>query len=404
MLLVFQSVFILVTFGFMFFVGIVFVSTLEAEGGIYQSFAQVGKWLDPTYTQYNLLLMSFAVLIVPLITFCYVVSMREEKRNRLKKDFSEAEWESCKSSIDLQLRRNFRFSNYVGSMTALTVIVILGSSILLLLKPMPISAEGASGLDYGKGANFLLLGTYMQLYMDGENYTRQLITSLTAFQFGFLGAYIYFIGHLVRSYFTLDLTPNTFVISSVRMVTGAILALVLSFSLYGGDSPLPEYFVPMISFFLGFFPSRAILLLEKLSIKLLNLQPEKYPSLPLSRLPGMSFNHEIRLNREGFDNLENLAHANTIDLALRTGFGSRQLNVWINQAKLMGHLGDDYSQFVQQTGIQTTDELERFLQHPDDSQSPAIDRLTQNMDARLAAKIRIISTLLMEGNALCPKR
>ena len=54
-------------------------------------------------------------------------------------------------------------------------------------------------------------------------FSHRIITSLVAFQFGFLGAYVYFIGALVRSYFTLDLSPHTYVDSSVRMVVASVM-------------------------------------------------------------------------------------------------------------------------------------------------------------------------------------
>ncbi len=53
---------------------------------------------------------------------------------------------------------------------------------------------------------------------------------MIAFQFGFLGAYVYFIGSVVRAYFTLDLTSHTFVDGAIRMIVASILALVLSFA------------------------------------------------------------------------------------------------------------------------------------------------------------------------------
>ena len=38
-------------------------------------------------------------------------------------------------------------------------------------------------------------------------------------------------------------------------------------------------------------------------------------ALPLSMLGGMSYAHELRLEREGFDNIENLSNADPVDLA-----------------------------------------------------------------------------------------
>jgi hypothetical protein len=70
----------------------------------------------------------------------------------------------------------------------------------------------------------------------------------------------------------------------------------------------------------------------------------------------------VRLNREGFDNLENLSHADTVDLAIRTGLGYRQLRQWVGQAWLESHLVADYAAFVKNTGITTRHELNEVMQ------------------------------------------
>ena len=50
-------------------------------------------------------------------------------------------------------------------------------------------------------------GAFMELYeTNHDSYYSHLVRNLTAFQFGFLGAYVYFIGSVVRAYFTMDLT------------------------------------------------------------------------------------------------------------------------------------------------------------------------------------------------------
>src|SRR5690606_37338943 len=63
-----------------------------------------------------------------------------------------------------------------------------------------------------------------------DEYYSHLIRNQVAFQFRFLGAYVYFIGSVVRAYFTMDLTAHTFVDGAIRMMVASILALVLSFS------------------------------------------------------------------------------------------------------------------------------------------------------------------------------
>ena len=73
----------------------------------------------------------------------------------------------------------------------------------------------------------------------------------------------------------------------------------------------------------------------------------------------MSYQHEVRLNREGFDNVENFATADVVDLAIRTGFPYQQLADWCSQAKLVISLGDDYERFRQATSIDSIDKLDK---------------------------------------------
>jgi len=80
-----------------------------------------------------------------------------------------------------------------------------------------------------------------------------------------------------------------------------------------------------------------------------------------AELPGMSLAHEVMLNREGFDNVENMSQADTVDLAIRTGFGYRQLVQWTGQAWLRLHFGADYDAFFRETGITTRGEFKDVL-------------------------------------------
>lgn len=370
-------------------------------------YGRITQWFDPVFFQYNLASLFFAVTIIPLITFCYVVFMRREKEQRLKRELPPEVYTNQETSkyINNYLERTFTVRNYLGSMMVLMFVVILGCAIILLLKPMPLEATSGAGVDYSKGANFLMLGTYMQSYMQGktDDYIYILINTLTAFQFGFLGAYVYFIGHLVRSYFTLDMTPSIFISSSVRMITGSLLALVLCFFFLepNKSTEFNEILIkslPVWSFFIGFFPNRGLTLIDNVSTKALGLMRIREFSSPLSDLPGIDYDHEIRLNREGYDNIENLANANVLDLALRTGFCYQQLLQWISQARLHGYLRNDYQIFVDRTGITSLDEFVYYW-HAVRKQDPAADpadilvAATSTAQHSFNEKIRILSSL-----------
>lgn len=317
------------------------------------------QWFDPIFFQYNVLLFMVLVLIIPAITYFYVDTMRDERFTRLRLELPESVWAQQQEHIGKGIDIQFGLKNYVGSTATLMIIVAMGFAVMLLLKPMPDALHGL-GVDYGKGANLLLMGPDIELLASDSKYYHRLIVSLTAFQFGFLGGYVFFVLHLVRSYFTLDLTPNTFVNLSVRMVVGSLTALVVSFlPIFPGSAGIAV--IPVVSFFIGFFPSKGMLAIEKAASRLLRLALESYPSRPLSCLSGMSADHEMRLRREGYDNLENLAQADPIGLAIRTGCGYRQISEWIGQAWLWNHMGEDYAGFKAASGISTADDFAHFL-------------------------------------------
>jgi hypothetical protein len=366
---------------------------------------QITCWFDPVFYHYNLLLLLLTVFLTPVLTLSYVYGMKEEKKRRLKQELPPEVWnnESQQEEIIARVDKTFHVSHFIGSMSVLSIIVMLGFMILLLLKPLPLKSliadSALCGVDYRKGVNFLMLGPYMNMFIEGNvEFFKKLTLTLTAFQYGFLGAYVYFLTHLVRSYFTLDLTPHTFVASSIRMTMGSVLALVCSFFFMYHKSLINT--LPAISFFIGFFPSRGLLLLENLVIASLNaigavMGKKQYKSLNMSTVPGMSFAHEIRMVREGYDTVENLALADPVDLSIRTGFSYGQLKNWISQAQLMEHLREDYQKFVSATGISCIEDLTAFVKnrrktHP--GEDPC-DEIARALDGELEHKIRILCAI-----------
>ena len=434
-------IFISIVFGILMLMGL----TMFMQDAFCQSevifIKQIICWLDPVFTIYNLALLLLIVMVVPVITFFYVRTMRERKKHSLWQQIPDDEINSKK--IDYYLEETFRLNHYAGSMTLLSVIILLGGMIILILKPIPIadvSLNNGFGVDYSKGVNFLMLGSYMHYFIEGSlcDYMRVMVATLTAFQFGFLGAYVYFITHLVRSYFTLDLSPNIYFSCSVRIMLGTILSLILSFFLISdnykeeGISKTGQaicqiaeqvviennidaqdqsqavqrmteaglimsksyYYLPIISFFIGFFPLRGLLLIERIAGGLLQILPVKYQSTSLTNLLGMSFQHEIRLKREGFDNVENFVNADIIDLAIRSGFFYQQLEKWRSQATLITHLGDDYADFRQKTSINSVDELQKNKDWFSSDTNNGV--LANIIDEALYQKTRIILNTILE--------
>jgi hypothetical protein len=135
--------------------------------------------------------------------------------------------------------------------------------------------------------------------------------------------------------------------------------------------------LPIVAFFFGFYPKRAAAALERVTLKVMRsiIPGDRYRALPLSMLAGMSYSHELRLEREGFDNIENLRNADAVDLAVRTCFSYPQLKQWIDQAWLAAHLREDYPEFVLRTGIEDREELTRFLSTCDSARIDGLEQL-----------------------------
>lgn len=407
-------------------VGLGLESALGPDGVKYRDFRAVAHWFDPVFFQYNLVMTLLAVLVVPSLALSYIQAMTDRKEKLLQREVPVER----RGEIRRRMGRRASFSAYRGSVWLTTTVVLLGTCILLLFKPAPSSAE--LGVDFSLGANMLTMGPFAELYeKNPEAYYSHVVRSLTAFQYGFLGAYIYFIGSVIRAYFTLDLTSHTFVDGAVRMIVASILALVLSFVF---NFTFPEDFkavaapasnsasakedakdaadeteptipaslslLPVLSFFFGFYPKRAALAIERVVLKVMRSIPgDSYRALPLSMLAGMSYAHELRLEREGYDNVENLCSADAVDLAVCTCFSYNQSKQWIDQAWLAAHLREDYPDFVRHTSITSSNELRLFLTEGDAAHMDGAAMLAAGLSADPAVieswKVRLIALKIL---------
>jgi hypothetical protein len=361
-------------------------STIPGDCKNIRTMLAVAHWFDPVFFQYNLVLCLAAVLIVSIVPLLYIGNPLTRKRARLAREIPEQEFRRVE--VHIERRGSYRF--YLGSSLIMTIIVLLGMTVILFLKP--VRTEGECGVVVGLGANILTLGPFITLLgsnaEDFKTLYGHFTNSLVGFQFGFLGAYIYFLTAVARAYFTLDLTPDTYVDGAIRIAVASVTSLVLSFFVGGG----PAATLPLVYFFFGFFPERAIAFLEDTVLQVVKgIRQKPYQATPLSELFGMSLAHELRLQREGFDSVENLSHADAASLAVRTGFTYGQLRQWIGQAWLKTHLRNDFGEFVQRTGIVSRDELVRYVEC---AAAPALLGEPADPKSELANKLAVVEALL----------
>jgi len=361
-------------------------------------------WFDPSFLGYNVIMVVEAILVPPLLAISYTLFMGEEKTRRMRRDLG-ALWAPNEGWISEYIEKQFRWQDYVIGVASMSVVVGLGGIILFILKPISTTVPWASmpgpGLDFRGGANLVMLGPFVEDKDAGHQF-HMLIHSLTAYGFGFLGAYSYSVGQLIRGYFTVDLSPAAFVHASRRILSASVMALVISFGLSAITNETTDHvLLPILSFFFGYFPDRALRTIKQTANRALGSTGERpYGSTTLKKVSGMNLHHADRLEREGIDNVENLAASEPIEIALRTGFPYSQVKTWVGEARLRVHLGRHFVPFVERTGIRTYDQLWTFAQGWDAAtRGPVCDFLVGAMGAdgerkkRIAAKLEAIIAL-----------
>ena len=128
------------------------------DGLAYRDFRAIAHWFDPVFFQYNLVMTLLTVLVVPSLAVSYIQTMSNRKEQRLQREVPAER----RGEIRRRMGQRASFSTYRGSVWLTTTVVLLGTSILLLFKP--ISSAGGMGVDFSLGANMLTMGPFAELY------------------------------------------------------------------------------------------------------------------------------------------------------------------------------------------------------------------------------------------------
>ncbi len=325
-------------------------------------------WFPAWFNAFNTLLLLFACAIPFAVTTSYVYLMGPEKNNRLALQFKKLPVAE-RDFVLLTTQTMFSYRRYLGGIVATTTVTFLGVVSLLFFKPV----MDGNGMSFANGANVLLMG--VEVISGPANGTAQvserLGNSIAAFSFGFLGAWLYFVSDLTRSFFNCDLRPRTLIAGTIRIATASVLALVVGFAfggvlgdvtLFGGGEANALELIEIIGFIIGYFPRRGLGFLNGIAghISLLG-KGEEYRSMPLRTLPGMSYSHVERLRQEGIDTVENLAGHHPVALTLQTGFPYPVVETWVGEAWLRRVLGDEgHKALAEKTGLHGKYELRRM--------------------------------------------
>lgn len=199
-----------------------------------------------------------------------------------------------------------------------------------------------------------LLAFYPSLAGDGV-----LVPRPVPVVYGFLGAYVFGLGSLVRQYVTDDLQLRYYASLTNRYVIVLILSWMVTLLAPAGTT---DDLYLLVAFIIGLFPSIGLRVAQRVGTAVLGVTVSKgfKEPHPLTHLEGLNAYHEDRLLLEGIENLQNLACADIVDLMLKTRLPVEQIVDWIDQALLRLHARDRIEHY-QNAGLRTaTDFLDAY--------------------------------------------
>ena len=153
--------------------------------------------------------------------------------------------------------------------------------------------------------------------------------------YAFIGAYLFNLGQMVRRLYLADLNEQVFWGSLNRLLLTLGLALVVV------KAHLPVSSEAGVYFSIGFLSNIFLQWIIDSSLKVLNIGKPKQNDLPLQMVRGINIWKEYRLEEEGIENVQNLATADVVELAVKTHYNFRTLIDWVDQSILLARLTDD---------------------------------------------------------------
>ena len=187
-------------------------------------------------------------------------------------------------------------------------------------------------------ATFLLCDSYLRLrYVEKANawlFPQEFVEACVPLLYAFTGVYLFNLGSMVRRLYLADITEQVFWSGVNRLLLSLGLALVIMRG--GGEKWGAEFY-----FTIGFMANIVLDWLLEKSLKLLNINQPKQVDLPLQMVKGINIWKAYRLEEEGVENVQNLATADVVDLAVRTHCSARTLIDWIDQSIMLARLTSD---------------------------------------------------------------
>jgi hypothetical protein len=160
--------------------------------------------------------------------------------------------------------------------------------------------------------------------------------------FAFLGAYVFALNAVLRSYVRSDLRPKSYTHIVVRIIVAVVFAWVLEALFFSTpQATTGEDVLLVLAFAVGMLPETLLVRVQELMRTFVGKRA-KLPSLveryPLTDLEGIDIYDRARLVDEGVGNIEGLAHHDIPALMMYTRIPPGRLVHWTDQAILFLHV------------------------------------------------------------------
>ena len=210
-----------------------------------------------------------------------------------------------------------------------------------------------------------------QLVVNGvsvRDFAMYVVGNLNVVSLGFLGAYFYSLGVLIRRFFAYDLYPSAFLQLIYRVIIVFVISLVLTIFVpiatvalpeaaklslaapFAGLPAAPNGGIPLsgstalagaLAFFFGVWTPSFYLWIPRLISSLpFAIDKEGSPQASVAQLEGVDLWVESRLNEEGIETVQAMATAAIERLVRRTYFTTARIVCWVDQALLYMHAGN----------------------------------------------------------------
>lgn len=197
-------------------------------------------------------------------------------------------------------------------------------------------------------AGFLLCDSYLKLrFVEKSNawlFPKEFVETTVPLLYAFIGVFVFNLGTMIRRLYLADISEQVFWGAVNRLLLSMGLALVVMKS--GLQNWGAEFY-----FSIGFLANIVLDWLLEKALKLLNIAQPRQDELPLQMVRGINIWKAYRLEEEGIDNVQNLATADVVDLAVRTHYSARTLIDWIDQSNVLTRLTSDQVKTLTSQGM-----------------------------------------------------